>query len=57
MSKWTRIASCMVSLGLMTIAPNPISLKIYYDIAVRDIVMAVGAMALSMLTKAAEDRE
>jgi len=47
----------MVSLGLMTIAPNPISLKIYYDIAVRDIVMAVGAMALSMLTKAAEDRE
>ena len=49
--KWTQKAACMSSLWLGIIALNLFSLK-YYDIAIRDIVMAIGALALSILTKA-----
>jgi hypothetical protein len=46
--KWGGI---VVATWLVAIAINIISLGTYYDVAVRDIAMAVGAYALSLLSR------
>lgn len=45
----SRIAAYTAGIWLLIIAANLISMHIYYDIAVRDIVMAVGVFALACL--------
>jgi len=48
--KWTKTGSLIASVLLIFIALNLISLRSYYDLALCYIVMAIGALALSILT-------
>lgn len=48
--KRTQLGAYVVSLWLIFIAFNLISLGMYYDIAARDLLLAVGAYALALLT-------
>jgi len=50
----TRVFSYIAMLWLLGIAANLISLGRFYDVAVRDIGLAVGAFALARLTEARE---
>ena len=50
LSRFTRIGAYVVTLWLLLIAANLVSLGMYYDVAVRDVVLAVGAWALAMLS-------
>jgi hypothetical protein len=47
-----RLGGYVVAAWLIAIAVNLVSMQAYYDIAVRDVVMAVGALALALLSKA-----
>ncbi|MDQ3292759.1 MAG: tRNA (5-methylaminomethyl-2-thiouridylate)-methyltransferase [Bacteroidota bacterium] len=51
-----KIGSLVVSLWLLGIALNLLLSGQYYDIAVRDIVMAIGAFSLHLLVKAQTER-
>lgn len=52
----TRLAAYVLALWLFVIALNLLSFGfIYFDLAVRDIVMAVGALALAWLTDVQEE--
>lgn len=51
LSKWTVLGAYLVMIWLFLIAINLIILGLY-DIAVRDIVMAFGALSLAKLTEA-----
>jgi hypothetical protein len=46
----TRIGAYITALWFFVVALNLLSMIIYFDIAVRDIVMAIGAIALGQLT-------
>jgi uncharacterized membrane protein YphA (DoxX/SURF4 family) len=50
LSRWTRIGSYIVMAWLVAIAANLITTGMFYDLAVRDLEIAVGAFALSQLT-------
>jgi len=50
LSKYTRLGAFVVSAWLVAIALNLISTGQYFDIAVRDLVMAVGAAMLGRLS-------
>jgi uncharacterized membrane protein YphA (DoxX/SURF4 family) len=50
LSKWTRIGSYIVMAWLIAIAINLVTTKMFYDLAVRDLEIAVGAFALSQLS-------
>ncbi len=52
LSKMTRIGAYVVSAWLVAIALNLLSTGHYLDVAVRDLVMAVGAFALAKLEEA-----
>lgn len=54
LSRWTKIGSYIVMLWLIGIAINLVTTGMFYDIAIRDIEIAVGAFALSQLTAARE---
>ena len=49
-SRWTRLGAYSAATWLFLIVLNLLSLGTYYDIAVRDIVMAVGAIVLARLS-------
>lgn len=51
-TRFTRIAAYVISAWLVAIAVNLISTGHYFDIAVRDLTMAVGAFALAKMTEA-----
>ncbi|MDR3550782.1 MAG: hypothetical protein P4L31_05170 [Candidatus Babeliales bacterium] len=51
----TRVGGYVVALWLTVIAISLIAMGRFYDVAVRDIVMAVGAIALAQLTEIRED--
>ncbi len=55
LSKYTRYGAYIVMLWLMIISLNLISLG-FYDIAVRDVVIAIGALALALLSDLVESR-
>jgi hypothetical protein len=55
LSKWTRIGSYIVLLWLVAIAVNLVTTGMFYDVAVRDLEIAVGAFALSQLTAVREE--
>ena len=50
LSKWTRIGSYIVMAWLIAIAINLVTTKMFYDLAVRDLEIAVGAFVLSQLS-------
>lgn len=49
-TRWTRIGSYIVGLWLLAIVVNLVSTGMFYDLAVRDVEIAIGAFALSRLT-------
>jgi uncharacterized membrane protein YphA (DoxX/SURF4 family) len=51
LSRWTRLGAYVVSAWLVGIALNLVMTGGYYDIAVRDLVMAIGAFTLARLTE------
>ena len=54
LTRWTRIGSYIVGAWLIAIAINLLTTGMFYDLAVRDIEIAVGAFALSQLTAVRE---
>ena len=50
LSRWTKIGSYIVMLWLIGIAVNLVTTGMFYDLAMRDVEIAVGAFALSQLT-------
>jgi len=50
LSKWTRIGSYIVMAWLIAIAINLVTTGMFYDLAVRDLEIAVGAFVLSQLS-------
>lgn len=54
LSRWTRIGSYIVGLWLLAIAANLLTMGMFYDLAVRDVEIAVGAFALSQLSAVRE---
>ena len=51
---WTRLFGYIVSIWLVCIAINLLTTGLFYDIAVRDVEMAIGAWVLARLTEALE---
>jgi hypothetical protein len=56
LSRWTRIGSYIVMAWLLAIAVNLITTGMFYDLAVRDVEIAVGAFVLSQLTAVRESQ-
>ncbi len=52
LTKYTRLGAYVVSAWLVAIAVNLITTGQYFDVAVRDLVMACGAFVLAKLTEA-----
>jgi hypothetical protein len=50
LSRWTRIGGLVVMFWLLGIAINLVSTGMFYDLAMRDVEIAIGAFALSQLT-------
>jgi uncharacterized membrane protein YphA (DoxX/SURF4 family) len=50
-SKWTRIAAYVAAIWLVLIAINLVSTGKFFDVAVRDLVMALSAFVLARLTE------
>jgi hypothetical protein len=54
LSRWTKIGSYIVMFWLLGIAVNLLTTGMFYDLAMRDVEIAVGAFALSQLSTARE---
>lgn len=54
---WTRIGSYIAAGWLVAIAVNLLTTGMFFDLAVRDLEIAIGAFALARLTEAREARE
>jgi uncharacterized membrane protein YphA (DoxX/SURF4 family) len=54
LSRWTKIGSYVVMLWLLGIAVNLVTTGMFYDLAMRDVEIAIGAFALSQLTAVRE---
>jgi hypothetical protein len=54
LSHWTKIGSYIVMFWLLGIAVNLLTTGMFYDLAMRDVEIAVGAFALSRLSTARE---
>ena len=52
LSRWTRMGAYIVMAWLLAIACNLISMGMFYDLAVRDVEIAVGAFVLAQLSAA-----
>jgi uncharacterized membrane protein len=50
LTRWTRLGAYVAALWLVAIAINLVSMQKYYDIAVRDVLLAVSAFTLARLT-------
>ena len=53
-SRWTKIGSYIVGAWLIAIAINLVSTGMFYDLAVRDVEIAIGAFALCQLSAVRE---
>ncbi len=51
LTRWTRAASYVAMAWLLAIAVNLVTTGLFFDLAVRDAVMAVGAYALARITQ------
>jgi len=56
LTKFTRLGAYLLAVWLVLIIANLLSIGGYYDIAVRDSVMAIGALALAQLTLIQEQK-
>jgi uncharacterized membrane protein YphA (DoxX/SURF4 family) len=56
LSRFTRLGAYVVSAWLAGISLNLVTTGHFFDVAVRDVVMAVGALTLAKLTEAREAR-
>jgi hypothetical protein len=54
LSKWTKIGSYIVMAWLLAIAVNLVTTGMFYDLAVRDVEIAIGAFTLAQLTAVRE---
>ena len=50
LTRWTRLGSYLAACWLVAIAVNLVAMEKFYDIAVRDLLLAVAAFALARLT-------
>jgi uncharacterized membrane protein YphA (DoxX/SURF4 family) len=57
LTRWTRVGSYVAMAWLIAIAANLVTTGRYFDIAVRDLVMAVGAYSLATLTEIVVEAE
>lgn len=51
LTRWTKVGGYLASLWLVAIATNLIAMGKFYDVAVRDLVLAVVAFTLARLTE------
>ena len=56
LSHWTKIGSYMVMVWLLCIAVNLVTTGMFYDLAMRDLEIAIGAFVLSQLTAVREEQ-
>jgi hypothetical protein len=56
LSRWTKIGSYIVLFWLLGIAANLLTTGMFYDLAVRDVEIAIGAFALAQLTAVREQK-
>jgi hypothetical protein len=56
LSRWTRIGSYIVMLWLLGIAVNLLTTGLFYDLAMRDVEIAIGAFALAQLTAVQDEQ-
>jgi hypothetical protein len=56
LTRWTKIGSYIVMLWLLGIALNLVTTGMFYDLAMRDVEIALGAFALSQLSAVREER-
>ena len=54
LSRWTKIGSYIVMSWLLAIAVNLLTTGMFYDLAMRDVEIAIGAFVLAQLTAARE---
>jgi uncharacterized membrane protein HdeD (DUF308 family) len=54
LSRWTKLGSYIVMFWLFGIAVNLLTTGMFYDLAMRDVEIAIGAFALSQLTTVRE---
>jgi len=52
LTRWTRVGSYVAMVWLVAISANLVTTGKYFDVAVRDLVLAVGAYTLASLTEA-----
>ena len=55
LTKWTRVGAYVASAWLVAIAINLVSTGMFFDVAVRDVEMAVAAFVLARMTEARSD--
>ncbi|HYK35083.1 hypothetical protein [Alloacidobacterium sp.] len=56
LSRWTKIGSYIVMFWLLGIAVNLVSSGMFFDLAMRDVELAIGAFVLSQLTTVREQQ-
>jgi hypothetical protein len=56
LSRWTKLGSYIVMLWLLGIAMNLLATGMFYDLAMRDVEIAIGAFALSQLSAVREEQ-
>lgn len=56
LTRWTKLGAYLVMVWLLAIAINLLTTGMFYDLAVRDVEIAVGAFALTQITAAREAR-
>jgi uncharacterized membrane protein YphA (DoxX/SURF4 family) len=57
LTKWTRVGSYVAMVWLLAISFNLILMGRFFDVAVRDVAMAIGAYTLARLTEARQPAE
>jgi len=55
LTKWTRVGAYVASAWLVLIAINLVSTGMFFDVAVRDVEMAVAALVLARMTEVRRD--
>ncbi len=56
LSRWTKVGSYIVMFWLLGIAVNLVTTGMFYDLAMRDVEIAIGAFTLAQLTAVREER-
>ncbi len=57
LSRWTKVGSYLVLVWLLGIAANLLTTGMFYDLAMRDVEIAIAAFALSQLTVLREQQQ